>query len=628
MKYNLYMLISLVCLLAACSRDEQTGSPEGGKLVVSLNLPGSTGNTYGVAPANGESNVGNVYLLFYPQGAASNVAPAAFYGEAGLTAVGGWTKSFDLSALGLSRDIVYDVYALANLPARTPPPTAGTTKAQLFALTEIQQVRPLDDPQLSFSATATYSGEDALVIGLKRIVARLNLEVVTAGLTATWTVDKVDMLNERKQTAYVEGQPSGSTERTSGEMLPDGGTHTYRYYVYENKPGGSDEMLIVRVALTDASGQHVVVNGLLNQPNGGEIKRNCIYTARMSIKSPFEANAEVEISAFPWDEQVDEAQNGVLYMKEANSYIMKPGTTIEIPVSQANRLVTGAITPTDALTTEMLWVDRLGGGRSMGASSVLAGQPTLAGTGATALVRVTSGSLPGNALIVVKKNNVIVCSWHIWVLDIGMEQYVVTGGNLMMMTLNLGATAADGSANAYGMYYQFGRKDPFPPGNYYGSANNAITKPISATLLRSPQEVIKSPTTFYTNGSIWLIGLPLDTWSASGNKSVWDPCPYGWRLPSKYTFQHFQAGLQKVTDNGVDAFSHPLFGTFPWASHYEGNFVRGGGEPLKLQTVESLTNDKGHLFLMNDGTPPVYKIEAKPQAWAVPVRCTKDLNAR
>lgn len=106
-------------------------------------------------------------------------------------------------------------------------------------------------------------------------------------------------------------------------------------------------------------------------------------------------------------------------------------------------------------------------------------------------VHVSSGNTDGNAVIAgYNAKGVIVWSWHIWVNDYMPAQLAnaqeyntyrwdsngiyyneprVPGHSLMMC--NLGATGTldelkgvtKGSIKPYGVYYQWGRKDPFPP---------------------------------------------------------------------------------------------------------------------------------------------------------------------
>lgn len=115
------------------------------------------------------------------------------------------------------------------------------------------------------------------------------------------------------------------------------------------------------------------------------------------------------------------------------------------------------------------------------------------------------------------------------------------------MDRNLGATSATpGDVGALGLLYQWGRKDPF-----LGSSSR-IKDEIAQSTISWPDAVssdyeigtieytIAHPTTFigynqnnndwyYSNSSL---GADNTRWTTSDNdKSIYDPCPSGWRVP-------------------------------------------------------------------------------------------------
>ncbi len=170
----------------------------------------------------------------------------------------------------------------------------------------------------------------------------------------------------------------------------------------------------------------------------------------------------------------------------------------------------------------------------------------------------------GNAVIAVYDNNKrILWSWHIWVTD-KPEDVSYTEGEteITIMDRNLGATYGDIPNNdadalaSYGLYYQWGRKDPSmgPPAWDY-SPINMTTAPYydysseektAAEVVRFAAPTLKDavenpmylimPTTltqsYYFN---WLYEKIDFLWGnsvTSGNthKTIYDPCPYGYRV--------------------------------------------------------------------------------------------------
>lgn len=74
----------------------------------------------------------------------------------------------------------------------------------------------------------------------------------------------------------------------------------------------------------------------------------------------------------------------------------------------------------------------------------------------------TASALKGNAVIAAKDaSGIILWSWHIWLTE-QPEDQVYNNNAGTMMDRNLGATSATpGDVGALGLFYQWGRKDPF-----------------------------------------------------------------------------------------------------------------------------------------------------------------------
>lgn len=159
-------------------------------------------------------------------------------------------------------------------------------------------------------------------------------------------------------------------------------------------------------------------------------------------------------------------------------------------------------------------------------------------------------------------------TWHLWMLPEGLD--VVRFGQYTVMDRNVGATFAPKSAGevninnvftTYGFYYQWGRKDPFvPPADHAYNSSSKVSSPwlyknhsTGEWRVRRDLELgtsavtigtaVENPTVFYPNktGSyqttykqnvsshIWgYTGLE-DTESYSSAKTMWDPCPPGYK---------------------------------------------------------------------------------------------------
>ena len=140
----------------------------------------------------------------------------------------------------------------------------------------------------------------------------------------------------------------------------------------------------------------------------------------------------------------------------------------------------------------------------------------------------------GNALIAAKDaDGTILWSWHIWCSAEGWKEQTYYN-NAVMMDRNLGAASASIPASAddagsAGLLYQWGRKDPFIGVSSFTASSGYLTRAASTgTLSNSSTTItaalaIQNPTTLYSGA------LPDDSWGST--KTIYDPCPAGWRVP-------------------------------------------------------------------------------------------------
>lgn len=138
---------------------------------------------------------------------------------------------------------------------------------------------------------------------------------------------------------------------------------------------------------------------------------------------------------------------------------------------------------------------------------------------------------PGNALVAVKDAlGTILWSWHIWVVDFDpIETQQTYLGGAVMMDRNLGALKVKGDVTSHGLIYYWGRKDPFPSLVSHSSFAATVPENVINSIDQhtSYEYAIQNPTTVITQG-VW---NDSDTnWSAS--KTIYDPCPVGWQVPS------------------------------------------------------------------------------------------------
>ena len=231
----------------------------------------------------------------------------------------------------------------------------------------------------------------------------------------------------------------------------------------------------------------------------------------------------------------------------------------------------------------------------------------------------------GNAVVAVKKGGTIVWSWHFWfapqdALDkikvtnrqnvdyyftkeaLGWKPILWSGStysSARIVKVKVEQTVANNGAKAYTVInitqnpgnvrtgattlYQFGRKDAFPGVDASKlAAGSHFTENAGNNM--SIKNGIQNPGSFYTSGNSWYSAPPTgysyhNLWSTDitytpgiinvGNdnpvvKTVYDPCPAGFKMPANNAFSGFSALKVDGTDNFLTYQSN--FGHKFWTS--------------------------------------------------------------
>ncbi len=303
-------------------------------------------------------------------------------------------------------------------------------------------------------------------------------------------------------------------------------------------------------------------------------------------------------------------------LRVANSYIIVPNSDIEtiyyIPIvdrinefwgndgyanNAANTIIEGVL---GEYSVESLWYDQTNNPQENGVKIEKALSPV--GKSAIKVTLPKGYNEMGNMLVAVKKGSTVVWSWHLWITDynpyktadfenpqrtdinevvptIGGEIHSYAGEiwesgtykNKLIMDRNIGAIDNDfaghgGTGQLLGsLFYQFGRKDPFPAKTGKLASNNATLNPASdIKSIAGESDATMNPLAFATNNGfsdydgnlncLWNdIKATIDnTNNMTGRqKSIFDPSPLGWRTPIFGTFSAFnQTTFTVVSDGG------------------------------------------------------------------------------
>ena len=249
----------------------------------------------------------------------------------------------------------------------------------------------------------------------------------------------------------------------------------------------------------------------------------------------------------------------------SNCYIVKEGGYYQFDarsVDQVN-VFTGKTPYTDGYRAKWLW--------STGSESIIYN----VGFGNSGRISFAlKANANGNAVIALcDKDGNIVWSWHIWAItmDNPMEPTHWSRGNTWLMSdINLGATSkARDDENAYGLYYQWGRKDPFPADKTKCVFNTGVTiKGVSSKIADVTADAVgytvANPTYFlYGNDYKTWISSATDAvnaqslWNNTTNKSKktkYDPCPQGYCVPPQYGYAwytYFTSENVKFVNSGI-----------------------------------------------------------------------------
>jgi hypothetical protein len=216
-----------------------------------------------------------------------------------------------------------------------------------------------------------------------------------------------------------------------------------------------------------------------------------------------------------------------------NCYMVVPGKSVSFSISRAYMYdgskfssalhVDGGSLYTGEFEAAVVWDD----------NSVISGTPSVSGSGNSAVVTVNTTTNSGNAVVKIysvgDESKMPVWSYHIWVTSYtGSTTH--TNNGFTIMDRNLGATAAGFTTAARGLYYQWGRKDPFKT---TGTVSTIATSVANGTIkysILNPDRFIRTSSSPYD----WFYGSERnnDLWGYNTAKTIYDPCPAGWRVPA------------------------------------------------------------------------------------------------
>ena len=244
----------------------------------------------------------------------------------------------------------------------------------------------------------------------------------------------------------------------------------------------------------------------------------------------------------------------------------------------------------------------------------------------------------GNAVIAAKDaDGTILWSWHIWLTDQPQGQ-IYNNNAGTMMDRNLGATSVTpGDVGALGLLYQWGRKDPFLGSSSIsgGIAGSTITWPSAVSSDSSTgtvDYVTSHPTTFITRNDSnydWYYtgSSSTDDTRWQSDKTIYDPCPAGWRVPDGGSSGVWNtAGFADTSfDSSNEGINFSI--SSPSSTWYPASGSRGGsggalydvGSRGNYWSVTPSSSYAYYLYFRSSGE--VYPTDSSGRAAGLSVRC-------
>lgn len=264
--------------------------------------------------------------------------------------------------------------------------------------------------------------------------------------------------------------------------------------------------------------------------------------------------------------------NGLVKLTAAaNTFIVPAGAVAVFPTAKGN---SGTDSAPSAIKVE--WQDNAG----------LFSEVIKVGDG-QAVVRFAEGKEGNVVLDGVDNSGNIVWSWMFWVVNDTPKD--ITVGGKTFMDRNIGAINLDEKSElSVGVTYQYGRKDPFPSikfGEYAlrtiydGNGQEKEISIVKTEAQNNLENTIKNPSVFYNNvyvsgakhGYSWLttdcttIGADLfaSLWENGGKKSMYDPCPAGYKVAAKADWEGVKAAstVQEIWDDSYETFDSSAIGS-------------------------------------------------------------------
>lgn len=271
----------------------------------------------------------------------------------------------------------------------------------------------------------------------------------------------------------------------------------------------------MQITITDTDGESMV----LTNPSANTIKRSTLLTFSVTIEDASQGEGgDTDLSRYS-----DLSAAGT-----ANCYLVKAAGDYKFQAVKGN-------SPTaiggDIDEVEVLW-ESFGTNEIPQEGAIIASADYLDGY---VVFSTPETFRNGNAVVAAKDTDgKILWSWHIWCSEEGWSDQVYPNGAGTMMDRNLGAiSAVPGNVGALGLFYQWGRKDPFLGSSSITEKTLAASTGNweAASGKKGVDYAVENPMVFITGSQDWCSSQTAELRWMDSQKTAYDPCPAGYRVP-------------------------------------------------------------------------------------------------
>lgn len=382
------------------------------------------------------------------------------------------------------------------------------------------------------------------------------------------------------------------------------------------------------------------------------------YDVRLRFSNHGLINADIVVSEWGEAGNVQVQTGGEVFFdlsstESANCYMVSSANynycfDVTVKGNGASGVLDGSDTALDPGYVDVVWMDKcLEGVFELASNFPSQGRALFKLKGDSDVnIKDIPDDVEGNVLIGAysdESKSELLWTWHVWISDRPQIQSYKNG--FTVQDRDLGAVDYESATDSRmdGLYYQWGRPTPFPIGRtlsdtYAYNITESEEVPDVQTSISNPSVFYKDAVVAPDNKTYRLWG-----WRSTADeymKTIYDPCPAGYRIPSKRLWTELEAEIYSISGHNVefsviDGYSiyYPISGYYNGPTeglkyYWNGSDSRSDkvGAFMWSATYEQ-TVDNPYLMTYEyhtDGSHGMITRPANDDGPALPVRCVAE----